>query len=479
MGRYFANMLEMNADKEELSQVAGWANSVCNVKTVSNALRAAAGMDEFYTSVSDWDARPDLLNCLNGVLELRTQTLRPHSADDMFTRQAGAAYFADAQHPHVDKLLELLKADKRHDYLQRVVGSTLWGEAPNEVFQVLYGEGGTGKGTLVNGVTGMLGEYAHTIKVEMLLAHRMGEQSSGPSPEMLELRGKRLVVCGEPPKGARFNAGKVKGLTGNDPVTARGMYSGVMVTFKPTFKLWVHTNYPVGAAHDDTGMQRRMRVTPFLTKPDKPDPSFKETLENDLHARSALLRWAVDGFKLWFESGFELGESDVVTEATGAYWDKQNSYARYALSNLVFEKGAFVSSRVLKEDFEAWRHETGVVGTIGDLHTFLTAQGCSTERQGRGKEQTRGWAAVRLVTSSDPERLPLLTKSTQQEEQHLEQEKPPINPEMLTLLTPRPREVPHTRIHLEGSRGPTVNSVNNVNILETDDPEREEVAFGD
>jgi len=453
VGRYYAEMLEMNADKEELSQVAGWANSVCNVKTVSNALRAAAGMDEFYTSVSDWDARPDLLNCLNGVLELRTQTLRPHCADDMFTRQAGAAYFADAQHPHVDKLLELLKADKRHDYLQRGVGSTLWGEAPNEVFQVLYGEGGTGKGTLVDGVTGMLGEYAHTADVNMLLAQRVGEKPSGPSPEMLELRGKRLVVCGEPPKGARFNAGKVKGLTGNDPVTARGMYSGVMVTFKPVFKLWVHTNYPVGAAHDDTGMQRRMRVTPFLTKPDKADPKFKKTLEDDPHARSALLKWAVEGFKLWFESDFDLGESDAVNSATTHYWSDQNPYEKFIAENLSFSARAFIPSSKLKIVFETWLEDSDAKGKISDLHAELTKRGCTTERQGRGATQGRGWVGVQLA---DPEMLTPLTP-----------------------LTPHPLETPHTRIHLESSRGQAVNSVNSVNILETDDLKREEVAFGD
>ena len=333
---HVAALVKRNAKDEELDPAMNWARAVGSNWVITNALRAAAGRPEFLTEVSAWDARPDLLNCRNGALNLTSGELQPHDPADLLTWQAGAAFDPMATHTYVDQLTDLLKRDGRHDFLQRLVGSALYGEAPNEIAAVLLGEGGTGKGTLVSAVGAMLGDYATTVNVELLLSNSHGESSTGPKPELLKLRGKRLAVAGEPPKGGRFNAGRVKGMTGNDPITARAMRSNILVEFKPVFKLWIHTNYPINTPHDDTGMQRRLRVVPFNAKPEKPYAAFKSTLENDPEARAALLNWAYEGFRQWYGSGFDLGVSAEIEAATGSYLDDQNPYKKFAAERLTF-----------------------------------------------------------------------------------------------------------------------------------------------
>lgn len=396
VGQYFLDAVRQRADKEELQRIGRWASAVCNVGTVKGALLAAAGKPEFLTPVDAWNARPDLLNCKNGILELTTGTLRPHSPDGLMTWQAGAAFDPAAQHPHVNTLLELLEADGRSDFIQRSVGSTLYGAAPNEVFTVLQGEGGTGKGTLTDAVVGMLGEYAYTTEVDMLLQSARGESGSGPKPELLKLQGKRLVVAGEPPKGARFNAGRVKGMTGNDPITARSTHSPVMVTFTPVFKLWIHTNYAIGAAHDDTGLQRRIRVVPFTAKPSTPDLSFKTTLKTDPVALSALLNWALEGCRLWLSSGYSLGESTAVNAATGGYWKDQNPYEKFAAQQLSFAEYVEVTGAALRTAFETWAEENGVklgrATKLADLYAYLGKQGVQSQHTRKGNV----WVGVEL-----------------------------------------------------------------------------------
>ena len=403
VGQYFKELLsEPEPNEATLKRVGKWAAQVCNVGTVARALQAATGKPEFLTMPEQWDAHQALLNCQNGVLDLNSGVLLEHDSAYLMTWQAGTAFDPSARHDYVDQLADLLHLDGRHDFLQRTVGSTLYGEAPNEVITVLDGEGGTGKGTLTDAVVGMLGDYAGTIDVGLLLSNPRGESATGPKPELLMLRGKRLVVAGEPPQGARWNAGRVKGMSGNDPITARNMHSPSMVTFSPVFKLWIHTNHPIGAAYDDSGMQRRLRVIPFMAKPAKANPDFKRTLKNDPTARSAMLNWALEGCRAWLSSGYDLGESATVQAATGSYWKQQNPYERFAAERLVFGRSHEMTSGRLKAILENWAEENGM--TLGrdvkmaDLYAFLQKHDCEPGRTKQG----RFWYGVTEVTEVTP-----------------------------------------------------------------------------
>ncbi|WP_291432368.1 phage/plasmid primase, P4 family [Deinococcus sp.] len=393
VGQYFLDLLKQHADKEDLERVGRWATNVCNVGTVTRALTAAAGKPEFLTPVDAWNARPELLNCPNGTLELTSGTLRPHDPADLMTCQAGAAYDPAAQHPYVERLLELLRADGRHDLLQRWAGSTLYGRAPNEKFVVLSGPGGTGKGTLADTLKATLGEYAHTIEVGLILHNAHGDSGTGPKPELLKLQGKRLVIASEPDEHARFNAGRVKGMTGNDPITARWMHSNDMVTFTPVFKLAIQTNHPIKSSHDDSGLQRRIIVVPFSARPAEADGNFKDTLRTDPVALSAFLNWLVEGCRLWLNSGYDLGESAVVQAATAGYWKDQNPYERFAAARLMFGDGLEITSGRLKVMFEEWVAENAIrsrEAKLADLHAFLRSAGCKPYRT----KLERGWDGV-------------------------------------------------------------------------------------
>ncbi len=393
VGNKFDVALNSRAPKEEVSALASWAKSVGDYRNLSSCLKLAAGKPEFLTLATQWDSHPHLLNCQNGVLELKTGVLHPHSPNYLLTHVSGAIYDPNAEHPTIKILLDLLEQDGRRDFLQRAVGSTLFGENPNEKLTVFEGFGGTGKGTLVRGVLAMLGDYAHSVEVNTLLASSHGESAGTPRPDLLAMRGKRLVVAGEPPKGSRFNEGRVKGMTGNDPITARTLHSPVMVTFDPVFKLWIHTNFPIAAGHDDTGMKRRMTVVPFLAKPEIPDPTIKSTIQFDQRARSALLNWALEGFSLWFSSGFDLKESENVKNATEKYWKSQDFYSIFIEQNLVFGADQEIKSAQLSQIFKDWQTETGQTKLkISDLHNELRVKGATPTRT----KEARKWVGVGL-----------------------------------------------------------------------------------
>ena len=430
IGNHAAKLLKCGARDAEIEPILEWRKSAGNNKAITNVLTAAAGLPEFITEPDDWNRCPDLLNCKNGVLDLATGQLRPHDPDDLLTWQTGAAYDPTARHKYVDQLVELLKRDGRHDFLQRSAGSTLYGKAPNEKVTVLYGEGGTGKGTLVSSVTAMLGDYAYTLEVKMLLV--TGDTGgTGPKPELLKLQGKRLVVAGEPPKDARFDAGRLKGMTGNDTISARGMHSNIILEFKPVFKVWIHSNYPINTPHDDTGMQRRLIVVPFRSKPENPSDEFKDTLETDPTAQSALLNWAYKGFRAWRDSKFDLGMSTEIEAATAGYWKEQNPYEKFADTRLSFEDHAEIAGGALKAAFENWAEENGVklgkAAKIAELYTYLGKRGLKPRHTRTGNVWDGVGLAVNPVKAVNPE-SEFSAQYTRYEEEAQEQPSRPSQP---------------------------------------------------
>jgi phage/plasmid-associated DNA primase len=54
-----------------------WHNLLSNAKIRSLAA-LCRGMDGVLTRTADFDRHPDLLNCTNGVADLRTGALAPH-----------------------------------------------------------------------------------------------------------------------------------------------------------------------------------------------------------------------------------------------------------------------------------------------------------------------------------------------------------------------------------------------------------------
>jgi putative DNA primase/helicase len=80
----------------------------------------------------------------------------------------------------------------------------------------VYGTGANGKGTFVNTIADVLGDYATTAHVGTFLASRNEHHPT----DVAKLRGARLVIAQETEKGRRWDETKIKTLTGGDKVTA-------------------------------------------------------------------------------------------------------------------------------------------------------------------------------------------------------------------------------------------------------------------
>ena len=69
---------------------------------------------------AEFDAHPDLLNCANGVVELRTGELRDHDPALLMTKITRGRYRPGYRHPDWDKALQALAPDERAWYQNRI-----------------------------------------------------------------------------------------------------------------------------------------------------------------------------------------------------------------------------------------------------------------------------------------------------------------------------------------------------------------------
>ena len=112
-------------------------------------ISCARSEDGVPVRLNDFDCDPMLFNCLNGTLDLRTDTLGQHSRDHLISKIAPVDCDPNAECPTWLKFLDTITSQRREltAYLQRCVGYSLTGDTREHALFLLYGTGANGKST--------------------------------------------------------------------------------------------------------------------------------------------------------------------------------------------------------------------------------------------------------------------------------------------------------------------------------------------
>jgi putative DNA primase/helicase len=263
---------------------------------IAAMLDLAKSDGRIYVEADQLDADQWLLNVRNGTIDLRTGLLRPHSRDDLITKLIDVNFDPNATAP---TWLAFVKRIMGSDesliaFMQRLTGYMLTGEVGEQVMVIALGGGRNGKSVYFNTVQKLLSEYAGEMPARALVAR---VYSSGTTPELAQLKGKRLVCASELDHGEALAEARVKAITGGDPISANPKYKDPF-QFYATFKLVLRTNHLPKVNGDDEGIWRRLLVVPFdVTIPEEEvDSNLQAKLEAEL---PGILAWAVQGCMDW------------------------------------------------------------------------------------------------------------------------------------------------------------------------------------
>ena len=325
---------------------------------IDNAIKLAAGKPAIMCKSTDFDNTPYLLNCANGVLNLKTFELMPHSPKQMFMKCTRAAY-TPREHSSLwrDTMRQIVPDNDTYEYVQRMAGYCLTGNCSEELLFFLHGHGGTGKGTFTETLGYALGDYSTSVPVEILLSSKWEKGGNSPSPYIAGLKGTRLAFSSESGMGNYFDEATLKHLTGGDTITGRFLHSNP-ITFEPSHKLVISSNY-MPAIHDatDDGVKRRLVIIPFNADIKKRDTTLKNRLHTPENLSDCLL-WAVEGCRKWQATG--LGEGTFpqeIKDTIKGYYDENDTLAQFVEANCKFGPNEEVSGKQLYKEFKEFADE--------------------------------------------------------------------------------------------------------------------------
>ena len=225
----------------------------------SSMLNGAIALLKMDLAIRKWDESTDLLPLLNGVLDLETKKLLPHSPENKLTWCLPYKYNPLITcEPIQEWLLTMCNGNRdlvqlMRAYLQGVLtGRTDW-----QKYLELVGSGGTGKSTLARLATALVGqENVHTTTLKKLEKEKF---------ETASIAGKRLVLINDSERYAG-EVGKLKNLTGQDSLPYEVKFKQSEGGFSPSALVIVTTNEVIQSCDYTSGLARRRISIPMFNR---------------------------------------------------------------------------------------------------------------------------------------------------------------------------------------------------------------------
>lgn len=356
-------------NKDYRAQMDGWRGALAASK-LGNLLKLARGVNGILTDATDFDYDPDVLNCQNGILDLRSGVITPHDPDRLMTKITGCDYVPGARHRDWDTALEAVPQDVL-DWFQVRAGQAITGHTPpDDIILLLQGGGSNGKSTVMDGISkaaGTRGGY-HTAIADRAL---MGNASDNHPTEMMDFLGARLAVLEETPEAKHLDVNRVKKLAGTEQITARKMRKD-SVTFKTTHTLIINTNHKPLVDETDHGTWRRLAMLCFpfsYRKPGEPitgpndragDQTLRQRVRTDERVTEAILAWLVKGAQKWYANGQIMEAPPKRVEDDTLEWRRESDLILSFIDDVLeHDHDSHIYSVELREAFNAYIAEKG------------------------------------------------------------------------------------------------------------------------
>lgn len=341
--------------KDNLTQVRYKAITFCRTTSngnkkqqtksfVDNVLSLSTSHPDVAVSSDVWDANKMVIGSPNGPVDLTTGKLIEAAPNQYITKTTLVAPDFSGQPPKewLKFLHQVTRGDQELiEYLQMLVGYTLTGSTIEHILIFIYGPGGNGKSVFIDIVHMLMASYSDIAAMSTFTASKNDQHPA----DLAKLQGARLAIANETESNRSWAESKIKSMTGGDPITARYMRKDFF-TYTPQFKIWIVGNYKPNLRNVDDAMRRRLRIIPFLFKPEVVDPNLKDKLVGEL---PLIFAWAIEGCLKW-QSG-KMKTPDVVKNQTDEYFEEQDIFTQFIEDRCIVKTDAFVASSDL---FKAW-----------------------------------------------------------------------------------------------------------------------------
>lgn len=388
-----------------------WWNALSNGYNYQQVMKwVVKDPGRIYITADQLDQDPNLLNCPNGTVDLRSGELRHHDPYDYITKTTGVAYDPKATHKLWDKAREAF-APECEAWLQLKVGEGSFGFPSNDDTMLFnFGNGSNGKSTLSDAILNALGDYAVFLHDKAVM-----NSKDDHSAEQMIFRGARWAILEELPEAQILRSAQIKKLIGTAKITARMMRQDP-VTFDVTHSLMINSNHKPQVLENDRGTWRRLISIPWPftfkfqgesldDEGDRvADVTVKQGLARDAEVQRAALRWIVDGAVLFTEQGSTCGPlPELVREDTERWRVESDTFGMFFTEHLVFDRDGIVACRDVLEAYNTFLESLNK-NKVADQYVatrISTVQG--GKKVARGQSRTWNKVTGSSVDSKQPQ----------------------------------------------------------------------------
>lgn len=362
-------------DSAEQKQLTQWALKSSDTKRVFGMITLAQA--ELAISSKALDCDDYLLNCQNGIIDLKTGELLPHKPEYFITKICPVSYNPEVKSPIWESFVQdILPSALVRDYVQKQCGYSITGDTTEQDIRIPYGDGSNGKSTFNDALAETIGfDYLQVANSDLLL-----RKERSASNDIARLKGARWVIINETGDNERLDENRVKTLTGDGQMTARFLHKE-FITFRQTYKIWLCTNHKPIVRGCDHAIWRRLKLIPFCQtfrslnekrhEAKIKDPLMLIKLRKE---KQGVLTWLVEGCLKWQKEG--LIEPSEVLIATGEYRSEMDTVQNFIEERCVQNPVSLCGSTDLYNAYQTF------CKNIGENCLSLTTFGKGLERKG-------------------------------------------------------------------------------------------------
>jgi len=340
----------------------------------------------------------NIVNVKNGLLDLETLQLCPHSPDYLSTAQIDVVYNPEAKALKIQKFLSEVAQPGDVALIEEIVGWLLWPDYNVHKAVMLLGPGRNGKGTLLRLITAFLGKKSiANVTLQELVSDRFAKA---------DLYGKLANIGGDLPSKDLSDTAAFRNLTGGDDNRAQEKYRPAF-SFRNKAKLMFSANVLPRSPDDTYAFYSRWILIEFLNVFDLQ----KGTADPDLDAKlqepeelSGLLNIALAGLARLRANGWRFSYDKTVEDVEIMY--KRNANPVYAFLLDECEPGAatdYIEKTLFYNAFRDYAQAHGIrpisSKKFSELLKDQTEVPVSSARPGTGWDRPHCWQGIKFLNS--------------------------------------------------------------------------------
>jgi putative DNA primase/helicase len=379
--------------EDEKQATIKWAFQSNARGKIDNMIYMAQSDPRISRHITDFDTNPAILTTANCTVDLKTGISYESRREDLCMKRTHVPFTQDFKDERFNQYMRgTFNGDEELiSYIQRVVGSMMFGVSREKSLYIAYGPKNTGKTTFMNILQTMMGDYSMFIMPENLMSNnRFG--GGTPQHEIARMYGMRIVVSDEPPGNGHLAESSLKLLTGGDTLSGCYKYQNPF-QFTPSHSLFLATNHVPST--NDKALQDRVVIVPFYRelKPWEQNTSLGAEVNDPTSTfMQAALSFFVSGCVEYHQKQGIDPIPSVVELITATWKDQQDIIGQFISDNLEEIPKEYVKMIDVYTKYQQWMTSVGEhPWTQRALTKDLEERGMATTRDTHKGRLLWGW----------------------------------------------------------------------------------------